>query len=93
MYRNTYVEVNLPNLEYNVKTLINRYSGYKYFFGVVKADCYGHNGLPTIKTIINAGCNYLATATLDLVRARLQSFMKRKAMQMAVGLEFQCMDW
>ena len=44
MYRNTYVEVNLSNLEYNVKTLINRYSGYRYFFGVVKADCYGHNG-------------------------------------------------
>ena len=65
MYRNTFVEVYLNNLEYNVKSLINKYNNYKYFFGVVKADCYGHNDISTIKTIINAGCNYLAVATLD----------------------------
>ena len=65
MYRNTFVEVNLENLKYNVKTLINKYSDYKYFFCVVKADCYGHNGNDTVKTIIDAGCNYLAVATLD----------------------------
>lgn len=65
MYRNTFVEVNLTNLEYNVKTLINRYKNYKYYFGVVKADCYGHNGISAVKTIIGAGCNYLAVATLD----------------------------
>ena len=64
MHRNTYVEVNLSNLEYNVKTLINRYSDYKYYFGVVKADCYGH-GIKSVKSIISAGCNYLAVATLD----------------------------
>ncbi len=64
MHRNTYVEVNLSNLEYNVKTLINRYSDYKYYFGVVKADCYGH-GIKCVKSIISAGCNYLAVATLD----------------------------
>ena len=65
MYRNTYVEINLGNLKYNVKTLINRYSDYKYHFGVVKADCYGHNDILTVKTIIDAGCNYLCVATLD----------------------------
>lgn len=64
MYRNTYVEVNLNNLEYNVRSLITKYNNYKYHFGVVKADCYGH-GLGAVKTIINAGCNYLAVATLD----------------------------
>ena len=65
MYRNTYVEVNLENIKYNVETLINKYSGYKYYFGVVKADSYGHNDISTVKTIIDAGCNYLAVATLD----------------------------
>ena len=65
MYRNTFVEVNLNNLKYNVKTLINKYNDYKYFFGVVKADCYGHNDISTVKTIIDAGCNYLAVATLE----------------------------
>ena len=65
MYRNTYVEVNLSSIKNNVKKLIEKYSNYKYYFGVVKADCYGHNGNDTVKTIIDAGCNYLAVATLD----------------------------
>ena len=65
MYRNTYVEVNLKNIEYNTRKLINKYNNYKYYFGVVKADCYGHNDLKVVQTIINAGCNYLAVATLE----------------------------
>ena len=65
MYRSTFVEINLSNLKSNVEMLINRYKDYKYYFGVVKADCYGHNDLLSVKTIIEAGCNYLAVATLD----------------------------
>ncbi len=65
LYRNTYVEVNLANLRHNVSSLVKKYSDYKYHFGVVKADCYGHNGLLPVKAIVEAGCNYLAVATLD----------------------------
>lgn len=65
MYRNTYVEVNLGNIRDNVKTLIKKYHDYEYYFGVVKADCYGHNDINVVKTIIDAGCNYLAVATLE----------------------------
>ncbi len=64
-YRNTYAEVYLNNLNKNIKTIINKYNDYKYYIGVVKADTYGHNGLETIKTIIEAGCNYLAVSSLD----------------------------
>ena len=65
MYRNTYVEINLKNIEYNIKEIIKKNNNYKYYFGVVKADCYGHGDIPVVKSIINAGCNYLAVATLD----------------------------
>lgn len=65
MYRNTYVEINLKNIENNVRSLINKYNGYKYYFGVVKADCYGHNNIKTVEAIIRGGCNYLAVATLE----------------------------
>ena len=65
MYRNTYVEINLKNIEDNVRKLIKEYSGYKYYFGVVKADSYGHDDLKTVKAIIKGGCNYLCVATLD----------------------------
>ena len=65
MYRNTYVEINLKNITYNVKTLINRYNNYKYFFGVVKADSYGHNDIKVVNAVIRGGANYLAVATLE----------------------------
>lgn len=65
MHRNTYVEINLKNIEYNVKKLIETYNDYKYYFGVVKADAYSHHGIKTIKAIIKSGVNYLAVATLD----------------------------
>lgn len=65
MYRNTYVEVNLKNIEDNIKTIISKYNNYSYYFGVVKADCYGHNDIKTIESIIKGGCNYLTTATLE----------------------------
>ncbi len=65
MYRNTYAEINLENIESNVKKIIKSYSDYEYYFGVVKADCYGHDDLQTIKAIVNGGCNYLCVATLD----------------------------
>lgn len=65
MYRNTYVEVNLKNIEENVKKLISKYNNYKYYFGVVKADCYGHKDIKTVQSIIRGGCNYLAVATLE----------------------------
>lgn len=63
--RNTYLEVNLKALEKNIKRLIRMSGDYDYFFGVVKADCYGQSGIKSIKSIIKGGCNYLAVATLD----------------------------
>ena len=64
-YRNTYVEINSNNLFNNIKKIINKYNDYNYYIAVVKASCYGHNNLDIIQKIIDAGCNYLAVATLD----------------------------
>lgn len=63
--RNTYAKINLDNIKSNVKKIINRYNDYKYYFGVVKANCYGHYDIKTVEKIIQGGCNYLAVATLD----------------------------
>lgn len=64
-YRNTLAIINLKNINNNVCNIINTYSGYKYYIGVVKADCYGHNGYKVINEIIKAGCNYLAVSSLE----------------------------
>ena len=65
IYRKTYVEINLKNLKENVQTIIKNNSCYKYYFGVVKADCYGHYNNKTVKAIIDGGCNYLAVSSLE----------------------------
>jgi len=65
MYRNTYAEINLKNIKYNVNKIINTYNNYKYYIGVVKADSYGHNTEKVVKAIIDGGCNYLAVSSLD----------------------------
>lgn len=64
MYRKSYAEINLSNLQNNVANIIQTYNNYQYYIGVVKADCYGH-GIKAISSIIKGGCNYLAVATLE----------------------------
>lgn len=64
MYRNTYVEIDGNLLENNIKDIKKNYSDYKYYFGVVKANCYGH-GIESIKYLIKGGINYLATSSLE----------------------------
>ena len=64
MYRATHVEINLHNIKNNIKTILEKYNDYKYYFGVVKGNCYGH-GFETINTLIENGINYLAVSSLD----------------------------
>ena len=65
LFRKTYLEINLKNIETNLKKVISKYNDYKYYIGVIKANSYGFGDAHTIKAMINAGCNYLAVATLE----------------------------
>lgn len=64
LYRKTYAEINLTNIKENVEKIIKKYNNYQYYFGIVKADCYGH-GIKAVQKVIEGGANYLATATLE----------------------------
>lgn len=64
MYRETYMEVYLESIKNNINKIINKHNNYSYYFGVVKASCYGL-GNEVVKTIVEAGCNYLAVSSLD----------------------------
>ena len=57
MYRKTCCYINLSNIKNNVKKFINDFNEYKYYFGVVKADSYGHYDIEVINSIIEGGCN------------------------------------
>lgn len=62
--RNTYMEVYLNNIKNNIQKIIKKHNEYEYYFGVVKADCYGHE-IGVIPKMIEAGVNYLAVATFE----------------------------
>lgn len=64
MYRKTYVEVNLDNINRNVSNIVNTFNGYEYYIGIVKGNAYGH-GEYISKYIIQNGINYLAVSSLE----------------------------
>ncbi len=63
MYRKTYVDINVDNIENNIKEIINKYD-YKYYIGVVKGNAAGH-GMKLCKYITKFGINYLAVSSLE----------------------------
>ena len=63
MYRKTYAMVNCDTLKNNIKEIASKYK-YKYYFGVVKANAYGH-GDYVVNSLIEGGINYLAASSLE----------------------------
>ena len=64
MYRNTYIEININNLQHNVKEIVKKYPDYQYYFGVVKGNAYGHSD-KIAKYLIESGINYFAISSLE----------------------------
>ena len=64
MYRNTYAEINIDNLQNNVKQIIRKYPEYDYYFGVVKGNAYGHSD-KICKYLVEKGINYFAISSLE----------------------------
>jgi alanine racemase len=64
-YRDTWAEINLDHIFYNVQSLKNMLPEKVKIFAVVKANAYGHGDIQVARTALRAGANYLAVATLD----------------------------
>ena len=64
MYRPTYLKIDLNKLKNNITAIKKKYPDYKYYFGVVKGNAYGH-GYGILKTLVEAGINYFAVSSLD----------------------------
>lgn len=64
MFRKTYLEVDCDKLKSNIVNIKRNYPEYTYYFGVVKANAYGHGGY-IINSLIKGGVNYLAVSSLE----------------------------
>jgi len=88
MHRNTYVEIDLKSIYHNIKKVIEKVPSYSYYFGVVKADGYGH-GEEIIHTLLQAGINYLAVATLDEALEIRKQFLEIPILCLVyIGIEY-----
>ncbi|MBX6395323.1 MAG: alanine racemase [Alicyclobacillaceae bacterium] len=65
LYRDTWAEVNLDAIAFNVHQTRQRVGPKVKIMAVVKADAYGHGALPVAMTALAAGADALGVATLD----------------------------
>lgn len=64
-YRPTWAEINLDNLLHNYYSFKEHVGKNVIVMGVVKANAYGHGAVICAKELVNAGSEYLCTATAD----------------------------
>ena len=69
--RPAWVEINLSNLDHNIKQIIGNVGSADKIIGVVKADAYGHGMVKVAEVLRANGIKAFATATLaEAVRLR-----------------------
>ena len=64
MLRPVWAEINLANLDYNIKNIKARIGEDKEIIGIIKADAYGHGALATAQVLRKNGVTKFAIATL-----------------------------
>ena len=64
--RPAWAEINLSNLDYNIKNIMKKAEG-RQIIGVIKADGYGHGSVACAQVLRENGCKIFAVATLQEV--------------------------
>ncbi|MRH43626.1 alanine racemase [Aquibacillus halophilus] len=64
-YRDSWVEVDLQRIKYNITQLTERLSGGTKIYAVVKANGYGHGDIQVARIALESGASGLAVAILD----------------------------
>ena len=63
--RSAWVEINLSNLDYNIKNIKEKVGNHVDIIGVIKADGYGHGSVQTADVLRRNGVKSFAVATLS----------------------------
>ncbi|KAB2328574.1 alanine racemase [Cytobacillus depressus] len=64
-YRDTWAEINLDHISYNIAELKKHVRDEVKIFAVVKANAYGHGDAEVAIAALEAGASYIAVAILD----------------------------
>ncbi len=65
IHRDSWVEVNISNLEHNIREIKKNVPKGVKLLGVVKADAYGHGAVMLAPTILASGVDMLGVASID----------------------------
>ncbi len=65
IHRDAWVEINISNLENNIKEIKKNVPQGVKLLGVVKADAYGHGSVMLAPTILASGIDMLGVASID----------------------------
>ena len=65
IHRDAWVEVNISNLENNIREIRKNVPQGIKLLGVVKADAYGHGAVMLAPTILASGIDMLGVASID----------------------------
>ena len=65
IHRDSWVEINIGNLEHNIKEIRKNVPEKTKILGVVKADAYGHGSVMLAPTILASGIDMLGVASID----------------------------
>jgi len=65
IHRDAWVEINISNLEHNIREIKARIPAGVKLLGVVKADAYGHGSVMLAPTILASGIDMLGVASID----------------------------
>ena len=63
--RPVWAEINLSNLDYNIKNIMKKVGPQREIIGVIKADAYGHGSVQCAEVLRQNGCKIFAIATLQ----------------------------
>ena len=65
IHRDAWVEINISNLEHNIKQIRSNIPKDIKLLGVVKADAYGHGAVMLAPTLLASGIDMLGVASID----------------------------
>jgi alanine racemase len=65
IHRDSWVEINISNLEHNIKEIRKYVPQDNKLLGVVKADAYGHGSIMLAPTMLASGIDMLGVASID----------------------------